>query len=275
MAILLNDKPKLPRVITSFSEEGYKQYGREFIETWKKHAPPAIGLTVYYEGENFEFTEGISWHPIEEIEFLADFMANLRFPVMHGIIGSEYDVWFDARHARKVFMQAYATRKYGGKVFWLDSDTVLHSDVPQTFFDLMLPDDKFSCYLGRDGWYFTESGFLGFNMNHALAKKFIKNYVQMFVVGTFLANAVHGRLCWNDCGGYDAIRHLCGNGDEFVNLAKNLPQNTMHVFVNSELGRYMDHRKGARKNSRSDASDLVIARTEPYWQTQQGNTPAI
>ena len=265
MAIILSDKPPRPNVVTSFNEEGYKRYGKDFIESWIAHAPPAVRLTVYYEGENFDFTEGISWHPIEEVEFLADYMSGLRFPVQHGIIGSEYDVWFDARHGRKVFMEAHACRHYGGKVFWLDSDSILHADVPETFFDLMLPDDKLACYLGRDGWYFTESGFLGFNMNHPKAKNFVDNYVKMFIVGTFLANAIHGRLCWNDCGGFDAIRHLSGNGEEFVNIAKDLPKNTMHVFINSDLGKYIDHRKGARKGERSPASDLVVPRTEAYW----------
>lgn len=256
--IVLNNKPKLPRVITSFNEVGYKQYGKAFIESWKQHAPPAIGLTVYYEGENFEFTEGISWHPIEEVEFLADFMPSLVFPIQHGIVGENYDVWFDARHARKVFMEAYACRKYGGKVFWMDSDTIIEKDIPESFFDRMLPDDKFSCYLGRDGWYFTESGFLGFNMNHKIAKSFIKNYVHMFIAGTFLANAIHGRLCWNDCGGFDAIRHMCGNGDEFVNLAKDVPQGTMHPLQNCEVGTYLTHLKGNRKfTGKLDEADIV------------------
>lgn len=247
--IELAGKPRLPKVVTSFNEEGYKRYGKAFIESWKKHAPPAIGLTVYYEGDAFDFVDGVSWHPIEEVEFLSDFMGTLKFPIMHGILGDSYDVWFDARHARKVFMEMYALRKYGGKVFWVDSDSILTRDMPQTFFDLMLPDDKFACYLGRDGWYFTESGFIGFNADHPSAKKFAKNYVQMFVAGTFLANAVHGRLCWNDCGGFDAIRHLMGNGEEFVNLAAAVPKNTMHPLQNCEVGKYITHLKGNRKDT--------------------------
>lgn len=260
MAIILNGQKKLPNVITSFNEEGYRRYGKDFLASWAAHAPPSIRLTVYYEGENFDFAERVSWHPIEEVEFLADFMAMLQFPLMHGIVGEQYDVWFDARHARKVFMEAYAVRQYGGKVFWMDSDSYFTRDIPETFFDAMLPDDKLACYLGRDGWYFTESGFIGFNANHEQCRRFMANYVQMFMSGTYLANAVHGRLCWNDCGGFDAVRHVMGNGDEFVNLAGNVPKNTMHPLQNCEVGKYITHLKGNRKETRQlEDGDVIKA----------------
>jgi hypothetical protein len=258
MGLIETGSPKLPKVITSFNEAGYQKYGKAFLASWKQHAPPRIPLTIYYEGDAFDFEEGFSWHPVEEVEFLADYMSMLQFPLMHGIVGSSYDVWFDARHGRKVFMQAYAIRKYGGKVFWLDADSVFQADMPENFFDRMLPDDKLACYLGRDGWYFTESGFIGFNAKHPSAKTFVMNYVQMFMAGTFLANAVHGRLCWNDCGGFDAVRHVMGDGEEFVNLAAGVPKGTMHPFVNVEVGKYITHLKGNRKETgKLEAGDLI------------------
>jgi len=267
-----NAKPKKqPRVITSFNEEGYRSYGKAFVDTWREFWPASIGLTIFYEGDDkaFDMVHGISWRPIEEVEFLQDFMNSLRFPILHGIVADSYDVWFDARHARKVFMEIHALRKYGGKVFWLDSDSITHSPVPESFLDECLPDEKLCCYLGRDGWWFTESGFLGFNAQHPLASALAKNYVHFFVTGAFLTNAFHGRLCWNDCGGLDALRHVVfKNSDDFVNLAKDLPQGTMHVFINSILGKYLDHKKGPRKDSRSSDSDLVIEREEPYWRNQ-------
>lgn len=263
-----NLKP-LPNVITSFNAAGYERYGKEFLETWREYWSPRIRLTVFYEGNEFgneiPFAPGMSWRPIEEVEFLSDFMENLRFPIMHGIVGDNYDVWFDAKHGRKTFMLTHACRKYGGKVFWLDSDTVTHSHVPEGFLDECLPDDALSCYLGRDGWYFTESGFLGMNMNHPTAKQFMNSLIHTYITGTAFANYLHGRPCWNDCGQYDAVRHIMGNGEEFINLAAGLPQGTMHVFINSRLGAFMDHRKGNRKGQGSTANDLVIERKEEYW----------
>lgn len=260
----------LPNCITSFNAEGYRQYGKEFLETWREYWSPRIRLTIYYEGEEFgneiEMERGFSWRPIEEVEFLSDFMDNLRFPIMHGIVGHQYDVWFDARHGRKTFMFAHACKQMGGKVFWVDADSITHSHVPEGFLDECLPDDALSCYLGRDGWYFTESGFLGINMNHPKGGKLIMNLAHTFITGTAFANFIHGRPCWNDCGQFDAIRHAFGNGEEFVNLAEGLPKGTMNPFINSKLGAFMNHKKGARKSGKPfNDDDLVVERKEEYW----------
>ena len=244
---------KLPTVITSFNAEGYKRYGKEFVETFKQYWSPNIRFVVYYEGEteDFEMVPGVSWIPMETVEFVVDYLENLRFPIMHGLVGNQFDMWFDARMGRKVFMQMHAMKQYGGKVFWIDADTVTHAHVPENFLDRMLPDDKFCCYLGRDGWYHTETGFIGFNAEHPIASKFSKNYLHTFITGVIFANMVHGRPGWNDCCGFDAIRHVLGNGDEFVNLAKDLPEGTMHPLANLEAAQYFFHFKGPRKDTKT------------------------
>lgn len=250
---------KLPTVITSFNWAGWERYGKRFVETWKEYWPSTVRLVVYYEGdefESFDFPSGISWHPIEEVEFLKDYMDSLRFPIMHGIVGDKYDINFDARMGRKTFMQVHAARTYGGKVFWMDADSVTTKYVPERFLDDCLPDDKFNCYLGRDGWYFTESGFIGFNAEHPIAKKFFKNYAHVFIVGT-----IFSQQWWHDCIAFDTIRFLAtqdGYGEEFVNLAAHVPHGTMHPHANSVIGKYVTHLKGDRKETRQlKAGDLV------------------
>jgi hypothetical protein len=248
----------LPNVITSFTEEGYRKYGEKFIETFLHYWPPSIRLTVYYEGEDFPFTPGLSWRPIEEVEFLEDYLNAIRpFPIMHGIVGNMYDINYDARMARKAFMQVHAARKYGGKVFWIDADSVTYKAVPEKFLDECLPDDKFSCFLGRDGWYFTESGFIGFNANHPIARDFFKNYVHLFITGVIFT-----QQWWHDCIGYDCTRLLAtkqGMGGEFVNLAEGLPHGTMHPLQNCAPGRYLMHFKGDRKETGELKPGDVIA----------------
>lgn len=237
---------KLPNVVTSFNAEGYKRYGKNFIDSWLKYWPQSVRLTVFYEGEesDFDMVSGISWHPIETVEFLPDFMDSLRFPIMHGLVGHQYDINFDARMARKSFIQVHASRKYGGKVFWIDADCVTQKHVPEMFLDDCLPDDALCCFLGRDGWYYTESGFIGFNADHPLASRFFKNYVHVFITGTIFTQEG-----WHDCFAFDAVRHVMGNGSEFVNLAKNVPQGHMHPFQLSAPGQYMNHYKGNRKDT--------------------------
>lgn len=253
---------KLPNVITSFNWAGWERYGKRFVESWKQYWPETIRLTIYYEGDefdSFDFPTGISWRPIEEVEFLSDFMQDLRFPIMHGIVGDQYDINFDARMARKSFMQVHTARKYGGKVFWIDADSITTKHVPQGFLDDCLPDDKFCCYLGRDGWYYTESGFLGFNANHPIAKEFFKNYLHAFITGVIFAQAPRydekGRLAgggWHDCIAFDCTRMLAamnGKEGEFVNLAAHVTPGHMHPFQMSAPGQYMQHLKGDRKDT--------------------------
>lgn len=238
---------RMPNAVTSFNKAGYLKYGKAFVESWLKYWPASIRLTVFYEGEesDFDMARGVSWHPIESVEFLNDFMANLRFPLMHGIVGHEYNINFDARMCRKVFIQAHAARLYKGKVFWLDADAETLRHVPETFLDECLPDDALCCFLGRDGWYYTESGFLGINADHPLAGRFLKNYVHVPLVGSIFTQPG-----WHDCYAFDAIRLVMGNGPEFVNLAKHVPHGHMHPYQLSAPGKFMAHYKGARKETR-------------------------
>jgi len=243
----------LPNVITSFNEEGYKRYGQAFIESWLQYWPSSIRLTVFYEGDAFPFTSGVSWRPIEEVEFLKDYLDSLRFPLFHGLVGDKYDINFDARMARKAFMQMHAMRTYGHKVFWIDADCVTKRHVPETFLDEVLPDDKLCCYLGRHdpapAWYYTETGFIGFNGDHPLARKFAKSYLHTFIVGTIFTQPG-----FHDCWGFDAIREVMtrnGEGDAFMNLSSGVvPHGHMHPFQVTPPGRYMWHLKGNRKDTK-------------------------
>lgn len=219
-------------------------------------------MTVYYEGsqfDDFEFPSGVSWRPIEEVEFLPDFLNALKpFPIMQGIVGDRYDINYDARMARKSFMQVHAARTYGGKIFWLDADAVFYQHMPERFFDDCLPDDKFSCYLGRDGWYFTESGFIGFNSDHPIAKEFFRNYLHIFITGVIFT-----QQWWHDCIGYDCTRFLAskaGHEGEFVNLSAHVPKGTMHPHANSAPGKYITHLKGDRKETGElKSGDLIVS----------------
>jgi hypothetical protein len=249
-------------VITSFTEAGYEKYGKEFIRTFREFWPKDVNLVVYYEGHKLRD----DWRHIDEVECLSDWMDAIgNFPCMSGNIGAIYKIDLDARMARKTFMQAHAIKQFGGKVFWIDADTITHSPVPESFLDDMLPDDKLCCFLGRD-WYYTESGFIGFNADHPLCNDFFTTYKQVFISG-----AIFTRKWWHDCAGFDAAREIIEKrfgSDGFVDLAREVTSKhgqVMHPFINTALGSVLDHRKGNRKNSSSRMTDLVIERTEPYW----------
>ena len=261
-------------VITSFTEKGYQQYGKKFLETFYKHWPKSVKLVVYFEGTNLR--DG--WVPITEVANLNNWMRAIApFQLMQGALFDQYDIKYDARTNRVIFMQNHALRNYKGKVFWIDGDVVTHSDVPETFLDEVLPDDKLCCYLGRKPWYDSETGFIGFNYSHPQCEGFLK-----IEENTLFSGIIFAQDRWWDMVTFDWSREAMIARDPelngaFVDLAKDLPRGTMHVYNNSILGCYMAHLKGNRKynpDTYDRRIDLVVDRTEPYWNAQIGS-PAL
>lgn len=245
-------------VITSFTEEGYERYGRNFLQTFEQYWPDSVRLIVFFEGM-FDAKE-TGFNSIEEIAGLWEFMTAIKpFELMTGNVGGKYNINYDARMGRKSFILRHALKTYGGKVFWVDADVITHAKIPEGFLDYVLPDDKMCCFLGRDGWYYTESGFLGYNANHPSALPFAEAVVNVFKTG-----AIFTQPGWHDCYAFDMVRKQADE-ELFNNLSRGLEHGTMHPFINSVLGSYMDHRKGPRKESRSTSRDLIKSRPEAYW----------
>ena len=252
---------KVKRLVTSVTDFYLEERGgKEFLETFRKHWPKSVELLIYYEGDRlFEDEENIKWHWIEEVEGWPAWERRLNhFPILTGKVGSKYEVQLDARHWRKPFMVAQAFSQFGGKVFWLDADVVTFKDIPETFLDDCLPDDKVVCYLGRKGFY-SETGFIGYNGYHELLPHFFRMYIDFFKSG-----AIFTQPSWHDCQGFDVVRQMINRPDLFLDLAADLPEN-MHPFVNSVCGNYMDHMKGKRKGYGSWKEDLVVEKEGDYW----------
>lgn len=252
-------------VVTSFTDAIYERNGRKFVESFRKFWPSDVKLVCYYEGDKLRE----DWHWIEEVHGWQDFEDSIKkFPLMCGNMNGRYEINFDARMARKAFIQMHAAKLYGGKVIWIDCDSIFHAPVTHEFLSMVLPDDKLCCYLGRDGWFFTESGFIGFNAEHEYFQEFARVYLEVFNSGlVFTQKLPDGRCIWHDCAGFDLARRTFGEiGREcMVNLADGLPFETMHPLINSVLGSVMDHMKGPRKDRKSSPEDLVVERKEPYW----------
>lgn len=249
-------------VVTSFTQEGFDLYGRNFLKTFHEHWPSTVRLVVYFEGGFLPARSGREeFRPISEVAGHDAFMGALKFPLMRGRLKDKYSINWDAGMCRKSLIHAHS-RVFGGKVFWIDADVITHSPVPESFLDEVLPDGKLCCYLGRDYMY-TESGFMGFDTAHPHYSQFMQQLESALFSGVFLT--LKG---WHDCYLFDFVREHFPDRD-FLNLAEGIPKHRgVHPFVNSALGKYMDHKKGKRKLSgRSSKNDLIQPRIEPYWNT--------
>lgn len=244
----------------------FETYGADFFSTFAQNWPLSVHCVVYIDGLDravgIPALQRFDIRPTSEVRMLDEWLRRVKaFPLMQGQIDMNggYDIQFDARQARKVFIEAHATETFGGKCVWLDADVITHAKIPNDFIDRCLPDDKLCAYLGRPWWRYSETGFIAWNADHKACREFMEAYRNFYLMG-----AIFLMKGWHDCYGFDCLRQQ-RPASWFVDLAEGLPE-CMHPFVNSPLGAFMDHRKGARKKTRSTKSDLVIERTEPYWQ---------
>jgi hypothetical protein len=244
-------------VVTSFSPKGYEEYGKDFLRTFREFWPSNVQLKLYCDDYFYEEHTKLDAEDMPEWRYFYE--GIVRFPLMCGETPNGYNIQFDARMARKTFIQADACNQFGGKVFWIDADVITHSPVPEGFLDEMLPDNKLCCFLGRDGWMYTESGFLGFNANHPYCEAFMNGYKRIFTQGYIFTQPA-----WHDCIAFDMARSA-SDPSWFKNLAEGCQHGEMHPFIHSPLAAYMDHRKGARKSSRTSPGELKAPRPEAYW----------
>lgn len=167
------------------------------------------------------------------------------------------DYRFQARRfSYKTF--AVLAAKGRGRLIWLDADVNVFAKVPKEFLDGLLPRGMYTAYLGREGMH-SECGFVMYDRDHPAHEKFMAEWRKLYETGQlFLLKE------WHDSFVYDHLRTTLKV--PAVNISG--PGKTAHhPFINSPLGKYMDHYKGNRKErGRSSRGDLVWRRPEAYWQ---------
>ncbi len=239
-------------IITSFSAEGYEEYGKRFIEGFLSHWPPDESLAVYTEGQETCLRIAAEFPSVKAIDLLQDkdfvqYAALLEAsdPLFRGRMRdpntgkATYNFRYDAhKFFRKVYaVVAYDKERETDEPFaWLDADIVFHRVLPKNFLKDTLSGYALA-FLGRHGTY-TETGFVAWDPTDFGHDQFMHLYLQMYLSGAF-------RLLteWHDCQVFDCVRLLLEVDGR--NLAKGCDPN--HPFVYSVLGTYMDHLKGPER----------------------------
>ena len=229
----------MAEIVTSFSREGYEQYGKRFLES-AGNLPYRV--TVYSEDDL----------PIPHKKL--DDPAHLAF--LERCEPDPPDYRFQARRfSYKTF--AVLAAKGRGRLIWLDADVKVFAKVPKDFLDGLLPKGMYTAYLGRERMH-SECGFVIYDRDHQAHEKFMSEWRRLYETGQlFLLKE------WHDSFVYDHLRttlkvpavNISGPGKK-----------SHHPFINSPLGKYMDHYKGNRKKlGRSSRGDLAWKRPEGYW----------
>jgi hypothetical protein len=147
-------------------------------------------------------------------------------------------------------------------MIWLDADSHTHSPVPIEWLSVVCPPESMISYLGRGEKYHSECGWVGYNLTYPATRDFIREFV-----GMYNTDKIFNEREWHDSYIWDVVRRLHDNS-KFFNLNPSWQDKGLagHPFINSELGKYMDHVKGERKLQGMSRSKEVIMHTDhPYW----------
>lgn len=251
--------------VTSFSQEGYDLYGRTMIKTFLENIDgdlvvftdePLLEIEtqsprVHYRVLNWDFPEQVS------------FEMRHHSPICHGRFGDLYDYRFDAvKFSHKPAAIAAAAKLITSGnlpapeiLMWLDGDTVFKSHLPQEFLDKVFPSWAHFGHFTRNNNH-MEGGIILFRYSYENVQVFIRLMWECYG---------HDQLfrmpAWTDCHVMDILA-AGATQDGFlrvVNLGDDASFFTQHPIVNSEWRRYVDHLKGARKETgQSFDSDFIV-----------------
>lgn len=246
-------------VVTSCSLSGWGQYGLKFLTSFDQFWPPDVHLHIVSE-DRIEPPESIMRkRPQIKLWDLRGSPAAVAFsakhegnPVANGFrpgcpIASwrskktGYDYRKDAfRFSKKVFAinLVIPSISDADQFMWLDADTITLKGVPPTLFDFLPPRNYALAYLDRTP-YHSECGFVGYNLAHPTTRPFLQEFSRLYE-----SEQVFKLDEWHDSWVFDWLRKKLAIPSFQIPYDK---RHITHPFVYSELGQYMDHLKGMRK----------------------------
>ena len=263
-------------VVTTFHDQGLRQYGQRMINTFFKNWPADVTLHLYPESCNPAISkhENVTLQRLEEIPELIAFKQQWKdVPKANGDVSNDpvrsrrKDAgkgfkWDAVRFAHKVYAIFHCAKNTDADVlFWMDADTVCHSPITKEQIEKFCPLTQDLGYLGREGKY-TECGLYSLNLRSPAVRKFLDKFQSVY------DNAEEGIFTmdeWHDSFVFDVVRKSMNLVEN--NWSANIIKGEGHPLINSEWGAYLDHLKGDRKSmGRSHLKDLKITRKEAYWQ---------
>jgi hypothetical protein len=260
-------------VITTFNADGYAKYGQRMIQTFLQTWP--VDLVVY--AEDCTVTETAANLDVRDIAIVNELTAFKQ--QWQGVPRANGDVrgdpirskrkdagkgfkWDAVRFSHKVYSIFHCAKNTQTDwLIWMDADTVCHSPITHADLAKLCPDTVDLCFLGRRGKY-TECGLYAMNLRSLRTQNFLTQFQKYYDEAE---QGIFTLAEWHDSFVFDAVRKHLPLVE--VDWSGHLITGEGIPLINSDWGAYLDHLKGARKNTgRSPATDLKIRRTEAYWQ---------
>ena len=263
-------------VVTTFHEDGLKKYAQRMINTFCTNWPQEVTLHIYPEKCNPAIRDHnhVTLFDLDGVAELSAFKEKWKgVPKANGDVKSDpirskrKDAgkgfkWDAVRFAHKVYSIFHCAKTTDADVLiWMDADTICHSPITMAQIKRMIPEEKDLCFLGRKG-KFSECGLYSMNLRSPAVKQFLDKFQWMY------DNAEEGIFTlaeWHDSFVFDAARKTVKLNE--LDWSSHLVTGEGHPLINSEWGAWLDHLKGGRKDlGKSKRTDLLVKRSEPYWQ---------
>lgn len=216
-------------VVSTFTQDLWKQYGNRSIPTWFQHFDPEIKFHFHTE-----------FKPIvdQRITYFLDTKEKLDFlkrniqigrqgtKDMHPV-GRKWDTYCHKVYAQYESFKAADTRY----LLFLDADVAALKLFDGRVAANML-DNNFCGYIGRDT-LLTETGFILYDLQNTGAANFFENFINLYN-----KDQLFDLTSWCDCGAFDhtrstsplAFKNLSGRHSSFID-----------PIAVGEIGEYFDH----------------------------------
>jgi hypothetical protein len=272
-------------VVTTFHEEGLRQYGQRMIDTFCQNWPPEVTLHIYPENcvPAIADSSRVTIKKLEEVDVLMTFKNRWKgVPKANGDVscdpvrskrrdsGKGFK-WDAVRFAHKVYAIFDCAKHTDADILlWMDADTICHSPIAINDLYRMIPSDVDLCFLGRRGKY-SECGLYAMNLKSSMIKSFLAEFQRMYDEAE---QGIFQLAEWHDSFVFDAVRLKFPKMKQLdwaasLNDLRSRPgmsHGEGHPLINSEWGAWLDHLKGDRKDlGRSKREDLKVLRNESYW----------
>lgn len=279
------------RIVTTFHQEGYEKYGKRFLTSFQQKVDKNIVLMVYAEKCNID-QNLFDPAQIRIIDADTELSKLQRFknrwkddPKANGIPPDEIKQkrpndhhktfkWDAVRFANKVYAVFDAAEKCNKDwLIWMDADTFIHSHWSYDEMIKLLPPRCWLTYVGRGQGSQTwpECGFYGLNLNSIVCKEFLKEFERKYENAE---NGIFKMIEWHDSFVFGQVlknyKQYHPNILDYTSGMKLKNAKTGgggHPLINTELGKWMDHLKGDRKDKMKSnkPGDVVFNRNAGYW----------
>jgi hypothetical protein len=268
---MVNNNMRTLSVFSTWHKGGYKKYGDHFIQGFLQNWPTEVRLTIYAEDHEPNTYNADNIEVLDQRSTLPDLKAwqerHKDNPHAHGWNKDKTKksfLWDASRFANKTFaLWHFAKHTEADVMIWCDGDVRTHTPMPMEFLQEIAPnEDQLTTHLGRKTW--PECGWMMFNRHHPQFAEFMEQWRWIYESDDiFNHEESHDSFIFGEL-----VQDFADAGHRDLGG----PGQSGHVFINSVLGKYMDHLKGFRKEvGKSLVGDVYGNRsqhfdTNPWWQ---------